>query len=147
MAIRFDSKYDMDPVYESDEVVFEAMRREARKQAAATIEIVYDQEHTTSGGKEVVSHLICIPKGMPVPDLVRAVFSLDIAGRPVNRGPWRPISDKGITLQYPLHNVYWLCRARDHSAEWTRGVIEALLAPDAAAPKTREIRNRSVINI
>jgi hypothetical protein len=94
MAIRF-AKYDMDPVYESDEVVFEAMRREERKVAAATVDVIYDQEHTTSDGKEVVSHLICVPKGMPVPDMVRAVFSLDIAGRQVARGPWRPISDRG----------------------------------------------------
>jgi hypothetical protein len=146
MAIRF-AKYDMDPVYESDEVVFEAMRREERKVAAATVDVIYDQEHTTSDGKEVVSHLICVPKGMPVPDMVRAVFSLDIAGRQVARGPWRPISDRGITSQYPQHNVYWLCRARDHSAAWVRGVVEALLAPDEAAPKVREIKNRTSIRL
>jgi hypothetical protein len=145
MAIRFIPKYDMDPVYESDEVVFSAMRREERKQAAATIKLLLDQEHATRDGKEVESHLIAVPKGMQVPALIQAVFSLDINGRTVARGPWRPISDKGVTDQYPAHNVYWLCRARDHSAKWTQGMIEAILAPDAAAPKPREIKKEVAI--
>lgn len=149
MAIHLNScsnRFDMTPD-ETDEVVFAAMHREERKQQSATVDLLLDQEHTVSSGQEVVSHLICIPKGMEVPPLLRAVFSLDIMGRQVERRAWQPISDGSITGQYPGHRVYWLCRARDHSAEWVRGVVEALLAPDTQAPKAREFKNRTSIKL
>ena len=151
------SKYDLDPVYENDSAVIRGIIEQMVEDAIATKvapapkkgkpapkkavapKLLLSQEHATKRGTVICSHLIVVPKGqVPSDDLdMRHVFNQHPFDEDYVRDGWNIIHDKGITQQYPDHDVYWLCAANWLSERVAKAVFDAVYGSDAPAKEEK----------
>ena len=132
---------------ETDEAIIrleeEKMLGKKKAKREVKVELLLDQDHMTARGGIVNSHLLCVPKGQEVHEMVKRVFCDHPFKPDLTRDAWNPISDKSLARQMPNHDIYWLCRSTMYPAEWVAGMIAAIYKLEKQ--DERKITNRVVV--
>lgn len=166
------TKYDMDPVYESDSAILRNMveqmvqemmgvtpepkpapKPKGKQLPKGTVKprLMLSQEHMAKGGRIICSHLLAMPKGeVPNENLdMKHVFNQHPFDEEAVRESWNIIHDRSLNAQYPEHDIYWLCTADWLSEMVVKAVVEAALKVEKAAPiattPVRKVTNEIVL--
>lgn len=144
--------YDMCPDECDAEVIANIERKQAgaptrkpKGNSKATIKpkLLLDQDHLTSKGYFVNSHLLLLPAGQEMPLALRRIFIHHPFQPKLVRTSWNPISDEELNDMFPEYDIFWLCESDYLPAELVKTIVQAANG-DMGKPK-REIANEIVL--
>jgi len=144
--------YDMCPDECDAEVIANIERKQVglptRKnkgngKAAIKPKLLLDQDHLTSKGYFVNSHLLLLPTGQEMPLALRRIFNHHPFQSKLVRTSWNPISDEELNDMFPEHDIFWLCESDYLPAELVKAIVQAA-SGEMGKPK-REITNEIIL--